>query len=79
MKTLASCEGGILPWVGSRAAAGPWLVGVPQLTSWFSHLPPNKPPLCLSVRRRKGGGGRSTLGWQIRVGWQRALWNGRAG
>lgn len=44
VKTLASCEGGILPCVGTRAAAGPWLVGVPQPTSWLSQLLPNKSP-----------------------------------
>lgn len=43
VQMLSSCEAGILPWVGTKAAAGLWLVGVPQPSSWFSLLFPSRP------------------------------------
>lgn len=43
VQRLFSCEAGILPWMGTRAAAGRWLVGIPQPSSWFSLLFPSRP------------------------------------
>lgn len=61
-KMLSICEGGMLPWVGARAAVEPWLVGVHWPSSWFYLL-------LLGARGGRERGGRYPPGRQM--GWGR--------